>query len=97
MKKINPKMFDIYEVKPNDTLLFVLKKRIKPQIANEISHNLAQEFDKRDIDYLFTIDLFESISELNIDELKRMRNRLQEEINKLEIKEAIKEKEGDNI
>lgn len=41
--------------------------------------------------------LLEHISEFNIDELKRMRNQLQEEINKLEIKKAIKENKGDNI
>ena len=87
MEETDSKNLTVYKIKSTDTM-FIISKDAVFEATDELAKELL---------YDLFISLLEHISEFNIDELKRMRNQLQEEINKLEIKKAIKENKGDNI
>lgn len=89
MEETDSKNLTVYKIKSTDTM-FIISKDAVFEVTDELAKELLYDL------FIFN-SLLEHISEFNIDELKRMRNQLQEEINKLEIKKAIKENKGDNI
>lgn len=89
MEETDSKNLTVHKIKSTDTM-FIISKDAVFEATDELAKELLYDL------FIFN-SLLEHISEFNIDELKRMRNQLQEEINKLEIKKAIKENKGDNI
>lgn len=89
MEETDSKNLTVHKIKSTDTV-FIISKDVVFEATDELAKELLYDL------FIFN-SLLEHISEFNIDELKRMRNQLQEEINKLEIKKAIKENKGDNI